>query len=44
MMILARRIDKPIRFNAFSNVMLTITTLIAIAYIYANIANLIQKL
>lgn len=43
-MILARRVDKPIAFNWLSNLMLTITTIIAVAYIYANLKNFLEKL
>ena len=44
MMILARKVDKPIAFNWLSNLMLTITTIIAVAYIYANLKNFFEKL
>ena len=44
MMILARRVDKPIAFNWLSNLMLTITTIIAVAYIYVNLKNFFDKL
>jgi Mn2+/Fe2+ NRAMP family transporter len=44
MMILALRVDKAVRCNTFSYTMLTITSLIAVAYIYAVMKNLIEKL
>jgi len=44
MMILARRVDKQIAFNWLSSLMLTITTIIAVGYIYANLKNFFEKL
>lgn len=44
MMILARRVEKQIAFNWLSNLMLTLTTIIAVAYIYANLKNFLEKL
>ena len=44
MVILARRVDAPLRFNWLSNLALSISTIAAVLYIYANIKNLIEKL
>jgi Mn2+/Fe2+ NRAMP family transporter len=44
MMVLARRVEKQLAFNWLSNLMLTLTTIIALAYIYANLKNFLEKL
>ncbi len=44
MVILARRVDLELRFNKLSNIALSISTIAAVLYIYANIKNLIEKL
>jgi Mn2+/Fe2+ NRAMP family transporter len=44
MMILSRRVDKQIACNWLSYLMLTVTTIIAVGYIYANLKNFFEKL
>jgi manganese transport protein len=44
MVILARRVDLQLRFNKLSSIALSISTIAAVIYIYANLKNLIEKL